>query len=66
MKYRVVFEVDNSALFDMISKSGFEFIGGRLAETLLCPNDVPASTAIGMAVYGVTVSEVEPIAGDPA
>lgn len=66
MKYRVVLEVDNSTLFDLISKSGFEFIGGRLAETLLCPKDIPATTAIGMAVYGVTVSEVTDIAGDPA
>ena len=62
MKTRVTFEVDRNELFDMLHKMKGDFspIGIRLVEQLL-QSETSFFDAIGMAVYGVTVSSREPV-----
>lgn len=62
MKKRVVLEVDDIQLFDMLHKmkGDTSAIGSRLVETLLSEN-VSLSTAIGLGVYGIELEEVTPI-----
>jgi len=68
MKHRITFEVDNMALFDMIRKAGNDFsaIGERVIGVMMVPDNVAATTHIGMAFYGVTLVGYEEIASEDA
>lgn len=55
--HRITLDVDRSTLFDTIAKvgDGGEAVGQRLASILL--GDDSMSTAIGLAVYGITIAD---------
>lgn len=57
---KVTFEVDRKALFDQLKEMGGDTyqLGMRLVDCLF--NNPPPTTSIGLALYGVTFSEVPP------
>jgi hypothetical protein len=63
MKTRLVFEVDNIALFDSLKKmkGDTSAIGSRLVETMRAAQNVSLSTAIGMGFYGIELLEAVPV-----
>lgn len=66
MKKKVVFEVDDSALFDALGlmDGDMSFLGRRLVETILS-GSTSLVTHLGLSVYGVTSVEVIPISEVP-
>jgi hypothetical protein len=63
-KSRITFEVDHTQLFDGVSKVGTAGVGERLIGAFLIPAHVSTAEAIGLAVYGITVVNSEPVAED--
>lgn len=65
MKKKVVFEVDDSALFDALGHmdGDMSFLGRRLVETILS-GSTSLVTQLGLSAYGVTSVEITPIPED--
>ena len=62
-KLLVTFEVDTVKMFDMLHsiKGDTAPLGMRLADVMMTGKDESFLTAVGLAAYGVTVSNIEAI-----